>query len=352
MKQRTKAGEGRRTRGASSLSRPSAQASRVAITGASSFLGKNLIGLLEEDARVGTIIALDTSPPDTAGPKTRYYELDLSQPASEERLTEICEAERVTCVTHLAFLEAPTHATAWAHELESVGTMHVLNSCRRAGVPKVVMRSQTTLYGAHPTNPNFLTERHPLRARRDVPYFADKLEAERDALRFAKPGSGRTVTILRMAPVLGPTIQNAITRYFGRRLIPTLLGFDPLWQFLHEADAVAALKLAVDHDVPGTFNIVGQGVLPLSTAIKLAGRVNVPLPGPFARSVARALWVAHLLEAPPTLVDYLQYICVADGRLAAEQLGFIPVFTTREAVIDFANAQHLRDVRLLSEAKA
>lgn len=322
----------------------------LAVTGAQTFLGRNLIGLLEEDPKVARIIALDTVAPDTAGEKTHFYEMDVSQPAAEERLAEILGAEAVQCVAHLAFLEAPTQATAWAHELESVGTMHVLNACRRSNVRKFIMRSHTSLYGAHPTNPNFLTEGHPLRARAAEPYFADKLQAERDALRFGKPGSGRSVTVLRMAPILGPGVQNAITRYLGRRAVPTLLGFDPLWQFLHEADAVAALKLAVNRDVAGIYNIVGQGVLPLSTAIKLAGRVNVPLPSPFARSLARALWVAHLLEAPPALLDYLQYICVADGAAAEVHLGFVPAFTTREAVIDFANAQHLRDVRLLSEA--
>ncbi len=337
-----------RRRGAA-ISKSAPPHSCVAITGAQSFLGRNLIGLLEEDPRVGRIIALDQAAPDTAGAKTHFYELDLSHPVAEERLTEICGAENVECLTHLGFLETPTHASAWAHEFESVGTMHVLNACRRSNVTKFVMRSQTALYGAHPTNPNYLTERHPLRARRDQPYFADKIEAERDAQHFGPPGSGRTVTILRMAPILGPGIKTATTRYLGRRAVPTLLGFDPLWQFLHEADAVAALKLAVNRNVAGIFNVVSQGVLPLSTAIKLAGRVNVPLPGPFARSLARGLWIAHLLEAPPAFLDYLQYICVADGKAAAEQLGFVPVFTTREAVIDFANAQHLRDVRLLSE---
>ena len=76
---------------------------------------------------------------------------------------------------HLAFLSSPTHASAWAHELESVGTMHVLNAARRVTLRKLILWSQTILYGAHPTNPNFLTERHPLRADAEDPFFADKI---------------------------------------------------------------------------------------------------------------------------------------------------------------------------------
>ncbi|MFO0571040.1 MAG: NAD-dependent epimerase/dehydratase family protein [Polyangiaceae bacterium] len=324
----------------------------VAVTGACSFLGKNLIGLLEEDERVGRIVTLDVERPSTAGRKTRVYDVDLTQPSAEERASEIFEAERVSTLVHLAFLASPTHATAWAHEFESVGTMHVLNACRRAHVDKLVLWSQTLLYGAHPTNPNFLSERHPLRARREDPFFADKIEAENEALRFGRPGKGRTVTVLRTAPILGPTVSNYVTQYLSRRVVTTILGFDPLMQFVHEADAVAAFKLAVVHDVPGVFNIVADGVLPLSTVVKLAGRIAVPLPRPLANPLVSALWMAHLSEAPPALLDYLQYLCVADGRLAGDVLGFSPVYTTREAVIDYASAQHLRDVKLLAENPA
>src|SRR5262249_36451463 len=198
----------------------------------------------------------------------------------------------------------------------------------------LVMWSQALLYGAHPTNPNFLSERHPLRAPLSEPFFADKIEAEAEANRFAQRATGATVTILRTAPVVGPTVKNYVSRYLARRFVPTMMGFDPLWQFLHEADAIAAFKLAIFRDVPGTFNIVGDGVLPLSTVIKLAGRVAMPMPHPLAPPLANALWVAQVTEAPPTFLDYLRYVCVADGEKAAAQMGFRAAYTTREALID------------------
>lgn len=324
----------------------------VAVTGAASFLGKNLIGLLEEDERVRRIVSVDIEAPATAADKTRLYDVDLTQPSAEERVSEIFAAEGVDTLVHLAFLASPSTATAWAHELESVGTMHLLNACRRTQVSKLVMWSQTVLYGAHPTNPNFLSEKHPLRARREEPYFADKIEAENDVLKFGRPGKGRVVTILRTASILGPTVKNYLTRYLSHRFVPTILGFDPLWQFVHEADAVAAFKVAVDRDTPGVFNIVGDGVLPLSTVIKLAGRIAMPMPRTLANTLVSALWMAHVSEAPPSFFDYLQYVCVADGAQARKAMGFSPVYTTREALIDFASAQHLREVKLLSENPA
>jgi UDP-glucose 4-epimerase len=327
--------------------RPGARA--VAVTGAAGFLGSNLIGSLEEDERIGRIVAIDSAPLPIAGKKTRFYEVDLTQPAAEARVAEILAAERVDAIAHLAFLPEPTHATAWAHELESVGTMHVTVAARQAKVRKLVLWSHTWLYGAHPSNPNFLTEKHPLRAPKSEPFFADKIEAEEQARKLAQRSPGVVVTILRMAPILGPTVHNAFSRYLARKVVPTMMGFDPLVQFLHEVDAIAALHLALLRDVSGTFNIVGDGVLPLSTVIKLAGRIALPVPHPLARTLTALGWVAQLVETPPTFLKYLRFLCVADGARAQTALGFTPAYTSREALLDFVSAQRLRDVKLLAE---
>jgi UDP-glucose 4-epimerase len=324
----------------------------VAITGAASFLGRNLVGVLEEDERIQKIIAIDIKAPPTGKQKTRLYEVDLTAASSEERVAEILEAERVQVLVHMGFLSSPTFSTRWAHELESVGTMHLLGAARQVRLPKLVMWSQTALYGAHPTNPNFLTERHPLRADAATPFFADKISAEADVTNYAAKSRGTVVTVLRTATILGPTVRNYVTRYLDRRVVPTLLGFDPLWQFVHEVDAVAAFKLAVDEDFPGVFNVVGDGVLPLSTVIRLAGKTSLPILHTFAEPLAAALWVAHVAEAPPSFLSYLRYVCVADGDKASRVMRFTPAYSTREALLDYISAQRLRDARLLQERPA
>lgn len=321
----------------------------VALTGAASFLGANLIGLLEEDPRIGRIVAIDRKPPSTGQRKTRFYEVDFTTPSAEARLAEILGAEQADTLVHLAFMSSPTHATAHAHELESVGTRHVLVAARHASVRKVVAWSQTLLYGANPENPNYLTEKHALRAPSSEPWFSDKIEAEMELKRFAERMPASIVTTLRLAPILGPTVRSFLTRWLARRLVPVAMGFDPLVQFLHEVDAIAAFKLAIDRDHPGIFNIVGDGVLPLSTVIKLAGRLALPVPHPLAGTFGAAAWLAQLVDAPPSFMSYLRFLCVADGTKARTELGFRPAYTTREAVLDFTNAQRLRDVKLLHE---
>ena len=296
------------------------------------------------------VVVLDVKNPKTAGPKTVFYELDFTQPGVESRIAEILHAEQVDALLHLAFIASPTQATAWAHELESVGTMHVLAACARHRLGKLVVRSSVLAYGPHASNPTFLHEDHALRGLHGAPFIDDKVDVEAQVQRYATEHPECCVTVLRLAAILGPTIDNYVSRWLSRRVVPTVLGFDPLVQVVHEVDAVAACKLALDRDVPGVFNIVADGVLPISTVIKLAGRLSLPIPYAMFRRIAGLLWVAQLSEAPAAFVAALRYLCVADGRRAREVLGFRPAYSTRDAVLDFEGALRLREARLLREA--
>lgn len=331
------------------LGRPRPERRVIAVTGSDTFLGRNILGLLEEDPSVSKIIALDIVQPTTAKQKTRFYKLDLTQPSVDARLSEILHAEEVDTFVHLAFLAAPTPATTWAHELESVGTMHVLNACREQRVGKFILWSQTALYGPHASNPNFLTEEHPLRGLKGSVYLRDKIEAETETRRFAEALPNTIVTVLRLGPMIGPTVRNYVTAWLSRRFVPTMMGFDPLVQVVHEMDAVGAFKLAIDGEARGAFNIVADGVLPISTVIKLAGRTAVPVPHFLAQRATSFLWSANLSDAPPAFFNFLKFLCVCDGTKAKNELGFRPTYTTREAVLDFEGALRLREAHLLQE---
>src|SRR5262249_58264713 len=71
--------------------------------------------------------------------------------------SDVCSSDLT--VVHLGLLESPTRETSYSHELEGVGTMQVLNACRRARTHKLIVRSFTWLYGARATNPAFLAEK-------------------------------------------------------------------------------------------------------------------------------------------------------------------------------------------------
>src|SRR5690242_6096689 len=308
----------------------------VALTGACTFLGCELIRRLEEDDRYAKVLALDVRPPAALRPggKTRHVTIDLTQPTIEAEIATLLEREQVDTVVHDAYLSHPTHAHEWAHELEDVGTMHVLNACAEVAPPRLVMVTTMMVYGPHPANPNFLTETAELRGHPGSRFLTDKVRAEKQVLRFARENPTRT-TILRFAPLLGPTVSNMFMRFFARPVLPVMMGHDPLMQFVHEQDAAWALKLAVDSHATGAFNIVGKGVLPYTTVLALLGRVPVPMPQIVARQLTKVLWATQLVGSPPSFLDFLLYLCVADGARARRELGFSPRLSIKRTILDF-----------------
>jgi UDP-glucose 4-epimerase len=134
---------------------------------------------------------------------------------------------------------------------------------------------------------------------------------------------------------MGASVNNMFTRFFSRPIAPVMMGYDPLLQFVHERDAVAAFKMALDQDVRGPFNIVGKGVLPYTTVLALMGKLRLPLPHFLARPLSRALWVTQVFDSPPSFLDFLRFLCVADGGRAKRELGFSARHGIKRTVLDF-----------------
>ncbi|TNF37335.1 MAG: NAD-dependent epimerase/dehydratase family protein [Deltaproteobacteria bacterium] len=308
---------------------------RVALTGARTFFGERLIAALEEDPACEHIAALDIRPPESGRTKTRFMRLDLTDPTSDEQAAKILQDDGIDVLCHLAFLAHPSHSSSWAHELEAIGSLYIMNAAATAKVPKVVLRSTTAVYGAHAMNPAFLTEKHPLRGERTSRWVMDKVAAERELARLRRDCPQKVCTSLRFGMTVGPTIRAWWGRVLSRQTVVRLMGYDPMMQFLHEDDAIAALMKAVKEDHPGDFNIVGPGTLYYSDVLKLGGRVSVPVPHLLGYSFGNMLFNLQLADAPGTFLNYLRYTWVADDRRMREVMGFTPRYSSREAVEAF-----------------
>ena len=308
----------------------------VAVTGAHSFLGKEVISRLEQDRRHVKVLAIDIRKPDVPMTKTQFHKVDLTLPNADEEVAHVLSREKADTLVHLALLSKPTHNTTWAHELEAIGTMHVLNACAACKVHKVVTWSLTALYGAHPQNPNLLTESNKLHGVTGSRFFTDKLEAERLARRYRRENPASVVTVLRTAHILGRRFNNYVSRFIGLPVVPVMAGYDPVVQLLSEDDAVDAFKLAIDGDHNGEYNVASDGVLPLSTVLAMAGRVSVPILHSLAHPIAKVLWMTQVLNLPPMYFDFLRYLCVADTDKARREMGFCPRRDIRDIIRGFA----------------
>jgi UDP-glucose 4-epimerase len=266
--------------------------------------------------------------------------VDLTRTDAERALVQGMQAAEVDALFHLAFLFARVRDPAFAHELEVMGTLRVLAAASEARVPRLIVPSLTALYGPSPQNPALLEESAPLRGCPGSRFIEDKREVERELRVFAARHPRAHLVVLRFAPLLGPGLDNPLTRLLRRKVVPTLMGFDPLWQALHELDAGAALHLALHTRATGTFNIVGRGLVPFSELVQSAGARPFPLPGLVAQGTLSALHQLGAVAVPLPLLDYLRYSCVAEGSRAESELGFRPHFHTREAAASLGGGRH------------
>lgn len=328
---------------------------RIAITGTSSLLGSRLLRSLAETRGAEAVVAVDVAPPpDTLGVDHRA--VDLTQPASDQRLLDVLREDGVGTVVHCAFFTSPRRDGAYAHELESIGTLSVLAAAAAAGVQHVVLRSFTAVYGAHGRNPAYLTEEWPLQPNLSLGWLRDKLEAEQHAAAFARRYPEMTVTVLRFAPLFGPGVRTFYTAIFDHRLVPVLMGYDPLVQLLHPDDALEALLAAVERRPAGAFNIVPSRPIPLLTMLHVAAKVPVPVPHPVAYRASDLLWSAGLADAPGGFVDFVRYPVLGDGAKARKALGFAARHTSRQALDAYLQHRYsrgrLQTVRPAGRARA
>jgi len=246
----------------------------VLLTGVSQFEGSRLAGRLAADPEIARVIGVDVEAParaerDHLG-RTEFVRADIRGPLIG-RLIEQADVDTVvhTCVA----------ATPRAQELNVVGTMQLLAACQRSEtVRRLVLRSTTEVYGSSPRAPAVFTEQMSDRDVAREGFGKDAFDVEGYFRGFARRRPDVVISILRLADVIGPSIDTPLTRYLARAVVATTFGFDPRLQLLHEADAVEALRRAAVADHPGVFNVAGRGVLTLTQAIRRAGRVELPLP--------------------------------------------------------------------------
>src|SRR5262245_65447538 len=73
--------------------------------------------------------------------------------------------------------------------------------------------------------------------------------------------------ILRPVHILGG-VHNAPSNYLRLPVIPTLLGFDPMVQIIHELDVAEAIVCALKPGVRGIFHVAGPGEVPRSVLVR------------------------------------------------------------------------------------
>ena len=313
---------------------------RVLITGVSRYFGARIAGILQADPEIDRVIGVDTAPPRTDVGRTEFVRADIRNPV----IGKVIETNEVDTVVHLNVIATPFSAGGRAamKEINVIGTMQLLAACQKApSVRRLVVKSTTAVYGSSSKDPALFTEDMEPRSLPRSGYAKDATEVEGYVRGLGRRRPDIAVSMIRFSNFIGPTIDSPLTRYFSLPLVPTVFGFDPRLQLMHEDDATEVLRLATLEDRPGIVNAGGTGVLLLSQAIRRAGRPAMPVLSPAVDLVGQLFRRSGLADFSPEQMRFLQHGRVADTSRLREVWGYQPKYTSVEAFDDFVRGRAL-----------
>jgi UDP-glucose 4-epimerase len=307
----------------------------VLVTGVSRYLGRRLAAQLAADPSIDRIVGVDTAPPSKADlarlGRTEFVRADIRNPL----IAKVIAQAKVDAVVHASVTATPRGAGGRTpmKELNVIGTMQLLAACQKSDtVRRLVVKSTTSVYGSNPRDPAVFVEDTPAKSPPRSGYSKDAVEVEGYVRGFSRRRPDISVTVLRFANFIGPTIDTPVTRYLALPVIPTAFGFDPRLQLLHEDDAIEVLRLATLGDHPGVFNVAGPGTMLLSQVIRRAGRVALPVPAPAVRIVGNLVRRSGLVDFSPEQMHFLSFGRVVDIERLRDQFGYTPKYTTQQAL--------------------
>ena len=324
----------------------------VLVTGVARHLGARFVDAIRREADVDLVVGVDVQPPagDLGQPSSGqsqdqladyvFVRADVRRPA----IARVIAEHSVDTVVHLSVSATllGSGGRGAVKETNVIGTMQLLGACQKAPtVRRLVVKSTTSVYGSAPRDPAVFSERMQPRALPSGGFAKDACEVEGYVRGFARRRPDVAVCVLRFANIVGPAVSTPLTEYFALPVLPTVLGYDPRLQFVHEDDAIEVLRLAAldarrGTTNSGTFNVAGEGVLLLSQCARRLGRPTVPVLLPAISWVVGLVRRTRMADFSPEQIRLLTHGRVVDGTQLRETFGYTPRRSTAAAFADFA----------------
>lgn len=298
---------------------------KVLITGIATPLGRLLARRL---AASWAVCGVDAKPWAGRPREIATYVADLRKRDFEE----VMRSERPNAVVHLGVKRELRGDERARHDLNVRGTKRLLDHCAGFAVTQLVVISTSTVYGAAPENPLYMREDEPLSASRSYPEMRDRVEVDALASAFVWRVPEVRTAVLRPVHVLGPHATGMLADYLRRARPPTVLGYDPLMQVMHEDDWAESIALTLTREVRGVFNVTGAGQIPLRTAIAEMRSEPLALPEFVLRPWIRASFAAGLLPWPEGAIDLIKFPVVVSGEAFVEATGWKPLYSLKETL--------------------
>ena len=312
----------------------------ILVTGAAGSLARIVTEML---APQDEIVGADVRPLPPGRPfEGEFYCVRYTQ----RRMAEVFRRHKPEVVVHLGRIRGTESlSTSYRYNQNVLGTRNLFDLALKHGARRMVVLSTFHVYGAHQHNHVGLTEDAPLRASQIFPQLADAVELDHTATSYLWRYRRVETLVLRPANIVGPSLNNMISRLLRAKAVPRLLGYDPMLQFLHERDCARAICLAVNSKRWGVYNVAGEGAVPWSKAIKLADAVPMPIPHFLAYPMVGSLAALRLIF-PKHMMDYFRYPTVISDDLFREDFGYRPQYDSVETLASVtSNRAHVLEAR-------
>lgn len=306
----------------------------VLVTGGAGFLGSRVVAALAQRADVSEVLVADLRrpaelpPAAPGGPVVTFAHLDVTDPAS---VAEVFVRGGIDVVVHLAAIVNTGRDAGMEYRVDVEGARNVVDAAARAGVSRLVVSSSGAAYGYHADNPEWLRETDPLRGNDEFPYSRHKRLVEEMLAGYRDSRPQMTQTVLRIGTILGPGVDNQITRLWQGRRILHIAGSDSPFVFVWADDVAAIIARAATGGPAGIYNVAGDGAL---TVPEIAGRLGKKLLTIPAWALTAALAVGsrlRLTEHGPEKVRFLRYRPVLDNTALTTTFGYTPRYSSAEA---------------------
>jgi UDP-glucose 4-epimerase len=232
-----------------------------------------------------------------------------------------------------------THLTTRSEDRYRInlhGTRAVFDHCRAYGTKAAIFVGRHTYYGASSDTPLYHREDDPPMAVTTFPELADLVAADLYAGMALWRIPELTTAVLRICYTLGPARVGTLAGFLRGPRVPMVMGYDPLFQFMHELDAAAAICAALDARLRGVYNIAGPPPVPLSLLVRQTGCRPVPVPEAIFRFALGRFGMPRL---PPGAVQHVKYPVVIDSAAFREATGFKQRFDEDATMAAFAAAR-------------
>lgn len=296
---------------------------KVLIAGIAGGQGRLLARRLRESYEV---CGVDRVPWEGAPRGITVHQVDIRK----KKFEDVIRTEMPNAIVHLGFIRHFRTSPRERYDVNVRGTKQLLDHCVHHGVQNLVVFSSSYVYGAFPENPYYMDEDAPLSASRSYPEIRDLVEVDTLASGFLWRYPHIRTCVLRPVNVLGYYVHSMIGQYLREPRVPTVMGFDPMMQFIHEEDVSDAIALALERGLQGVFNVTGPGEVPLHTAIRETGGIALPIPELIMRPLFAQAFRFGLLPYPPGAIDYLKYPVTVSGARFVEATQFRPLFGLEE----------------------